>query len=317
GRGPASSAGDRQGRWIPACAGMTGVRSVFRGVAKDCRGYVVAALLALVCAIAPYATTAHAADTPDMPVLQLTVHEQQPMRLPGNLERMAIADPSVADVVNLHHGNNVLLVGKKPGRTTLLMWLRGQSQPVRYELDVRSAVQAQLLGKQSAGNTQLTIQDGSRVITGSAPSLLDHQQTAKAATAGGAGKQPPLDASTIATSPVVQVDVKVVEINKTALRQVGINFTKTNGNFQWGFAQSGTGGGGSGGGTSAVSSAFNLIYNRASNLFASIKLMEDNGMARVLAEPSLVALSGQSASFLAGGELPIPQPQGLGTTSIV
>jgi pilus assembly protein CpaC len=40
-------------------------------------------------------------------------------------------------------------------------------------------------------------------------------------------------------------------------------------------------------------------------------------MARVLAEPTLVALSGQSASFLAGGELPIPEPQGLGTTAIV
>src|SRR5690625_3668847 len=199
-----------------------------------------------------------------MPVLQLTVHEQQPMRLPGNLERMAIADPSVADVVNLHHGNNVLLVGKKPGRTTLLMWLRGQSQPVRYELDVRSAVQAKLLGTQGADDTQLTIQGDSRVITGSAPSLLDHQQAVKAATAGGAGKQPPLDASTIATSPVVQVDVKVVEINKTALRQVGINLTKTNGGFSWGFTQTGSGGGG-GSSVNAVSSAFNLVYQTAND----------------------------------------------------
>src|SRR5699024_728489 len=107
----------------------------------------------------------------------------------------------------------------------------------------------------------------------------------------------------------VQVDVKVVELNKTAMRQIGINFTKTNGNFAWGFSSGQASGGG------AISSAFKLIYHRANNLLADIQLLETNGMARILAKPSLVALSGQSASFLAGGELPIPQPQGLGTTS--
>jgi pilus assembly protein CpaC len=44
--------------------------------------------------------------------------------------------------------------------------------------------------------------------------------------------------------------------------------------------------------------------------------MESNNLARVLAEPTLVALSGQSASFLAGGEIPVPVPQALGTSSI-
>src|SRR5699024_7661070 len=112
------------------------------------------------------------------------------------------------------------------------------------------------------------------------------------------------------------VDVMVVEINKTAVRQVGINLTKTSGGFSWCFTQTGSGGGG-GSSVNAVSSAFNLVYQSANDFFASLHLMEGNGMARVLAEPSLVALSGQSASFLAGGELPIPQPQGLGTTSIV
>ena len=50
---------------------------------------------------------------------------------------------------------------------------------------------------------------------------------------------------------------------------------------------------------------------------ANLNLLQSDGMARVLAEPTLVALSGQSASFLSGGELPIPEPQGLGTTTIV
>lgn len=66
-----------------------------------------------------------------------------------------------------------------------------------------------------------------------------------------------------------------------------------------------------------IGSAFNLLVSSVSKgLFANLSLMESNGMARVLAEPSLVALSGQSANFLAGGEIPIPVPQALGTTTI-
>src|SRR5690606_15206076 len=68
---------------------------------------------------------------------------------------------------------------------------------------------------------------------------------------------------------------------------------------------------------SPISSAFNLVARSAThNWFGNLSLLQNNGMARVLAEPTLVALSGQSASFLAGGELPIPVPQGLGTTTI-
>jgi pilus assembly protein CpaC len=59
------------------------------------------------------------------------------------------------------------------------------------------------------------------------------------------------------------------------------------------------------------------VFNSATHgLFADLSLMESNNLARILAEPTLVALSGQSASFLAGGEIPVPIPQGLGTTSI-
>src|ERR1700709_2396471 len=70
--------------------------------------------------------------------------------------------------------------------------------------------------------------------------------------------------------------------------------------------------------TSPISSAFNLIVNLGSRgIFANLSLLESNNLARVLAEPTLVALSGQRASFLAGGEIPIPVPQSLGTISIV
>ncbi len=47
-----------------------------------------------------------------------------------------------------------------------------------------------------------------------------------------------------------------------------------------------------------------------------IDALQEDGLVKVLAEPTLIALSGQTANFLAGGEFPIPVPQGLGTVAI-
>jgi pilus assembly protein CpaC len=117
--------------------------------------------------------------------------------------------------------------------------------------------------------------------------------------------------------------VRVVEFSRTVLKQVGLNILKQNNGFTFGsFAPSALtsatyGSTPSFSSVAPISSAFNLVFNSATHgLFADLSLMESNNLARILAEPTLVALSGQSASFLAGGEIPVPIPQGLGTTSI-
>ena len=160
--------------------------------------------------------------------------------------------------------------------------------------------------------------------------MLTHMQEQRTA-AMALGKDGMLaDASTINSGGVVQVEVKVVEFNKTAMKQIGINFQNRNGGFAYGFARPGTGlpgntgllpgmkeGNSSNEAVSPISSAFRLVFGSTKGLWnADVELLQSNGMARVLAEPTLVALSGQSASFLAGGELPILEPQGLGTTTI-
>jgi pilus assembly protein CpaC len=66
-----------------------------------------------------------------------------------------------------------------------------------------------------------------------------------------------------------------------------------------------------------LAQAFGLLLNFGkAGIGLNVGFLEGNGMARVLAEPTLVAMSGQSASFLSGGELPVPVPQGLGSTAI-
>jgi pilus assembly protein CpaC len=246
--------------------------------------------------------------------LDLQTHEQRPLRLARDLERIAIADPAVADVVMLKGRPEALLVGKKPGQTTLLLWHRGAASPERLVVNVRSALQAQIRD----GGAQLSVQDDSALIQGSAPTLLDHEQDREAASAAVGSKGAVVDASTVATGGVVQVDVKVVEFDRTALNQLGLSFSNTNGGFSYGVTSPSAAANTTGTSSSALTSAFNLVTGSTTGKWnASLNLLKSDGLARVLAEPSLVALSGQSASFLAGGELPIPEPQGLGTTTIV
>ncbi|MDO1528434.1 type II and III secretion system protein family protein [Fulvimonas sp. R45] len=240
----------------------------------------------------------------------LQTHEQRPWRLPADLQRIAIADPSVVDLVRLGGSRNeALLVGKRTGETTLLLWRRGDSTPQRLSVRVRGVLQRDDSG------LHIAAQDGQALLSGSTPTLLDHEQARAAAADAAGAKGAVADISTVASGGVVQVDVKVVELDKTAMDQFGLNFQKTNGGFKYGITS--PSGGSSPDAGSAISSAFSVVASSAThNWSATLNLLKADGMARVLAEPTLVALSGQSASFLAGGELPIPEPQGLGTTTI-
>ncbi len=114
-------------------------------------------------------------------------------------------------------------------------------------------------------------------------------------------------ASQYTTGGMVQVEVKVVELSRSVMKDVGVRL----------------GAGGSGPWSAGVDllpatllgSGFGLSYI-SRNFNATLGLLENTGMARILAEPTLVAMSGQNASFLAGGEIPVPQAGGLGVQSV-
>lgn len=271
---------------------------------------LLASVIVMVGLSAPIVVNAAEAD------VTLQTHEQRPWHLPADLLRIAIADPAVVDVLPLKGSSReVLLVGKQSGQTALLIWRRGNSAPQHLTVRVRGALQEQLL---KGTNAQISVHGGDALLSGSTHSLLDHQQALGAATDAASAKGNVTDTSTVASGGVVQVDVKVVELDKTAMDQFGLNFSGTNNGFRYGFTTPSVISDTSNG---AVSSAFNLVMGHTSangnhSWSSNLNLLKADGMARVLAEPTLVALSGQSASFLAGGELPIPEPQGLGTTTI-
>jgi pilus assembly protein CpaC len=248
--------------------------------------------------------------------LRLTAGTQQELVIDKGVDRIAIANEQVASVMVTRKargtsggpGARLIITGKAPGNTSLLVWERGSDAATTYTLHVQ--------------------RDGA-VLQGAFPSAAEHQQAREAALALQPDKAPLADRSTLSVkSQTVQVEVKIVEFNKRVLKQAGLNLFSTAPNkhgFSFGvfspssltsasFEPNGVIRGEM---TSPLAQAFGLLLNFGkANIGLNLGLLEGNGLARVLAEPTLVALSGQSANFLAGGEIPVPIAQGLGTTSI-
>jgi len=258
--------------------------------------------------------------------IDLTAGEQRTLAITGPLKRIAVGDPSVADVLVMRGEGNrsILLVGKAAGTTQVMLW-EGSGGPRTLTVNVTTPAAQALLGPDTPA---VKVLGGTAIITGSTATMEQHERAVDAAQ-GSLGKDAKradvLDTSTVATRPVVQVDVRVVEFSRSVMKQVGFNFFRQNNGFAFGSfgptslppGANNTTAANALTGITPISSAFNLVFSSASRgLSADLSLMETNNLARVLAEPTLVALSGQSASFLAGGEIPVPVPEALGSTSI-
>lgn len=267
------------------------------------------------------------------PHLDLNVGKQQLLEPGGSVARIAVGDPAVLDVKVLRDLNTdaakpraqLLLTPKAAGQTSLAVW---PSKGAPQHWLVRVSGPRLLLTRRLA-------------------SLPEHAQALADASSSAAKGTALVDRSQIdVASNTVQVDVQVVEFKKSALRRAGMNLQSggpNNHGFQFGVFTPGSGGSGSSsssggsstgtgstdgsgsssgsGSTTAITSAMNLVlsFGRAfsgQGITAQLGFLESNGMARVLAKPTLVAHTGQSASFLAGGEIPIPVPSRDGNVAI-
>ncbi len=304
---------------------MTKTRIVVAALAATaCAGLLTLALATVPARAAPPMSEGSAVPLPQ--TIDLAVGEQRTLPVTGALKRIAVGDPSIADVLIVRgdRRGGVLLVGKAAGTTNVMMW-DGSDVSRTITVNVVSTAARTLLG---AGTPRVSVAGGTAVITGEAATMESHQRAVVAAESSlgkDAKESSVLDTSSVDVRAVVQVDVRVVEFSRSVMKQIGFNFFRQNNGFSFGSfgptsLASGTNNTTASNaltGITPISSAFNLVFSSASRgLFADLSLMETNNLARVLAEPTLVALSGQNASFLAGGEIPVPVPQALGSTSI-
>ena len=231
--------------------------------------------------------------------------------------RFSVSNPEIAEAI-LVTPDQVLVNGKAFGQVNFIAWEQTGGQYLTFDVYVRanlSLIDSQVRALFPKDDIRLSQANGSVVISGSV------SNTATAAQVQGVIEAAGFKTVNMLTSPTsnasqVQLQVRVAEVNRNKLRDYGTSFSA--------LPQGGTGGyWNSGGGPtsidhittspagvvleSLIQPAMNLfVFNRQINTGAFLRMLRQEGAFRELAEPNLIAMNGQQASFLAGGEFPVP-----------
>jgi pilus assembly protein CpaC len=240
--------------------------------------------------------------------------------------RFSVSNPEIAEAV-LVTPDQVLVNGKTFGQVNFIAWEQSGGQYLVFDVYVRanlSLIDSQIRALFPKDDIRLSQANGSVVISGSVSDPKTASQVDSVVQAAGF-KTVNMLASPVKNIAQVQLQVRVAEVNRTKLRDYGTSFSSLPPGGTVGYVNSG---GGPSQLTSAatspvsavleslISPALNLfIFNRQTNTSAMLRMMRTQGAFRELAEPNLIAMDGQQASFLAGGEFPVPVVQGGGSSN--
>ncbi len=231
--------------------------------------------------------------------------------------RFSVSNPEIAEAV-LVTPDQVLVNGKAFGQVNFIAWEQTGGQFLVFDVYVRanlSLIDSQIRALFPKDDIRLSQANGSVVISGSVKNATTASQVQSVIEAAN------FKVVNMLTSPVtdatqIQLQVRVAEVNRTKLRDYGTSFSSGPPGGTGGYWNSGGGPSTLGDTTTSpagaiidtiIQPALNLfIFNRQINTGAMLKMLRQEGAFRELAEPNLIAMNGQQASFLAGGEFPVP-----------
>ena len=261
--------------------------------------------------------------------LALETGQNRLLILSEAIGRVSVADPKIADL-KVITPTQLLLTSRGVGTTDLSLWNKRDEALVialtvtrnldRLRSQLTEFFPTEKIGVSAAGDLI--------VLSGEVSDVRIPERAAEVAQ---------LHAEKVANlihvvgNQQVQLEVKFAEVSRNGLRQLGLNVFAQDpgGRFVAGMAAPsiaidafgavpGTGGSRPPIPAPAVGGGFNLFFSGLPRFpfSAILTALESSGLAKMLAEPTLVALSGQEAKFLVGGEFPIPLASGLGAVSV-
>lgn len=261
-------------------------------------------------------TSGHAAAPSGAP-LEIDLGAGDMHAFEGRAVAVYVANPDIADV-QLRTPMLIYLFGKAAGETTLTVIGEGDTVLMHRRIIVRHNVTRlnELIAELHPGaDVKLSSIRNSLVLTGMVPSAASAEDIV-ALTRTVIGEDGLiLNQLAVAAPNQVNLRVRIAEVSREVTKRLGFSWdvVRSGGELAFGFA---TGGFVSGG----VSGSSILTLSRDGSRFdvnGLVDALDDQGLITVLAEPNLTALSGESATFLAGGEFPIPVPQDEDTIGIV
>jgi pilus assembly protein CpaC len=270
------------------------------------------------------------------------------MHLPFPAARLAVGDAHIADVI-LINPSEVYMLGKASGTTNLIVWNKAnQATIIDIVVGLDTSLLRQQFDQlfPTEKDIRMTVSGGSLILSGTVADSVRAAQIVAVASAhlqrssrsggnaGGAAPAAAANASAGAGTPAaaapaaadpaasqgagqsggrvinmlaiaapqqVMLEVRIAEISKTLVDQLGasVGLTGTAGNWTYTLL------------SNLLSGNPNKLdaFNRANGKFATLDAQKNDGLIKILAEPTVMAISGQEASFLAGGKIFIPVAQ--------
>jgi len=266
----------------------------------------------------------------DIQKLEITAGKSKVLDLPVVIKRASLANPDVADTVVLSP-TQIYVTGKTTGVTNLTLWNEGGKMMGMYDVVVAPDL------TRLKENLYKTLPEEKGILVTSSHDHITLSGTASNANslsralsiAEAYAPKKVVNAMQVGGVQQVMLEVRVAEMNRELIKRLGINFSAI-GPDAFGvsllggltsltaFTNPAVGGGAATvvtGVTQAITGVFGFDTGSLS-WTGFIDALKEQNLVKILAKPTLVALNGQEAAFLAGGEFPIPVPQAFGLVTI-
>lgn len=238
--------------------------------------------------------------------------------LPSDARDVIVPNPIVAEAM-LHSPRRITIIGLQPGETdAVVLDAAGRtilSLRIRVDAGV-SALQDTLSRVMPGTDVRAEAVNDSIILTGLVGSPGEADRASQVARAFVSAPEKVINMMTIAGSDQVMVKARVIEVQRTAIKQLGLDVNGILNSVGDGLTYSqgatfGVSGGQLGGGI------LNYLDQAGdgSQLSTNIRAFERAGLVRILAEPNVTSVNGENAEFLAGGEFPVPTGRSVDATT--
>jgi pilus assembly protein CpaC len=242
--------------------------------------------------------------------LALGIGKSVVIDLPRDIKDVLVADPKIANAV-VRTAQRAYIIGATVGQTNIVFFDAAGQQIAAYDIAVTrdlNGVRAAL--RQTLPTSDIRIEgigDGV-MLSGSVSSPVESQQAADLAARLVGGPEKVVNSIAVRGRDQVMLKVTVAEVQRTIIKQLGIDLS---GKLAYGTAvvQFNNTNPFTALGRYLVdenNKVASTLGSATSSVTATLRAMENAGVIRTLAEPSLTAISGETANFLAGGEFPVP-----------
>ncbi len=228
--------------------------------------------------------------------------------LPRDIKDVLVADPKIANAV-VRSAQRAYIIGAAVGQTNIVFFDSAGQQIAAYDIAVKrdlNGVRAALKATLPNADIQIEGLGDGVILTGSAANPLEAQQASDLAArlVGGADKV--VNSITVRGRDQVMLKVTVAEVQRSIIKQMGIDLSANmtygtavvNFNNSTPFTANN--------GPLVPGNSLATSFGSTPSVTATLRAMESAGVVRTLAEPNLTAISGESATFISGGEFPIP-----------